>query len=162
MQQQQNLKTVINLCAEFPGYRGLYGELDIHQLCLGTADYTVPTLDKIEAGVLAIMEIADHGEGSVYIHCKGDVYLFWWVFCSCIPTNTFLSAAGRGRSAALGLCYLIRRYQLNPQQAQSVLIKARAQVDKELYHAEQIRMYYKSIIMEAEAGRIHRIPYTFM
>lgn len=80
MQQQQNLKTVINLCAEFPGYRGLYGELDIHQLCLGTADYTVPTLDKIEAGVLAIMEIAEHGDGSVYIHCKGDVYLFLFSF----------------------------------------------------------------------------------
>ncbi|KAG2175744.1 hypothetical protein INT44_000222 [Umbelopsis vinacea] len=140
MQQQQNLKTVVNLCAEFPGYRGLYQELNIQQMRLGTADYTVPTLDKIEVGVSAIMDIAEHRDGSIYIHCK----------------------AGRGRSAALGLCYLIRRYELNPQQAQSVLIKARAQVDKELYHAEQIRMYYKSIIMEAEGGRIHRIPYTFM
>jgi atypical dual specificity phosphatase len=90
MQQQQNLKTVINLCAEFPGYRGLYGELNIHQLCLGTADYTVPTLDKIEAGVLAIMEIAEHGEGSVYIHCKGDVDVFLLAFSSGERfTNTF-------------------------------------------------------------------------
>jgi hypothetical protein len=90
MQQQQNLKTVINLCAEFPGYRGLYGELDIHQLRLGTTDYTVPTLDKIEAGVLAIMEIAEHGDGSVYIHCKGDVYLFlFYVLALRSVTNTF-------------------------------------------------------------------------
>lgn len=76
MQQQQNLKTVVNLCAEFPGYRGLYEELDIYQLRFETADYTVPSLDKIEAGVSAIMEIAEHGDGSVYIHCKGDVYVF--------------------------------------------------------------------------------------
>ncbi|KAH8548309.1 protein-tyrosine phosphatase-like protein [Umbelopsis sp. PMI_123] len=140
MQQQQNLKTVINLCAEFPGYRGMYNELGIHQMCIGTTDYTVPSLEKLEAGVAAVMDIAEHEEGSVYIHCK----------------------AGRGRSAALGLCYLIRRYQLNPQQAQDILLKARTQVDKELYQAEPIRMYYKSVIMEDEAERIHRVPYTYL
>ncbi|KAJ3027403.1 Phosphatidylglycerophosphatase and protein-tyrosine phosphatase 1 [Rhizophlyctis rosea] len=37
--------------------------------------------------------------------------------------------AGRGRSAALALCYLLYRYDLTPQQAQEILLSKRQQVN---------------------------------
>lgn len=71
LHQNQNLQIVINLCAEFPGYLGLYNELGIRQICLETADFTVPSLEKIEVGVDAMIDAAENKEGTVYIHCKG-------------------------------------------------------------------------------------------
>ncbi|CAM0137284.1 unnamed protein product [Umbelopsis sp. WA50703] len=127
------------MCAEFPGYRSLYEELGIRQICLETADYSVPTLEDIQHGAAILVDAAEKNQGTIYLHCK----------------------AGRGRSAAIALCYLLRRYQLNPHDAQRVLNKARAQVDKELYTTEQIRIYYKSVVMENETGKITRIPYTY-
>ncbi|KAG2176975.1 hypothetical protein INT43_007629 [Umbelopsis isabellina] len=139
LHQEEKLHTVINLCAEFPGYRSLYEELGIRQIHLKTADFTVPSFEDIQYGAAILVDAAEKNQGSIYLHCK----------------------AGRGRSASIALCYLVRRYQLNPQQAQNILVKARAQVDKELHTAEQIRMYYKTVIMESETGKITRIPYTY-
>jgi atypical dual specificity phosphatase len=163
LHQEEKLHTVINMCAEFPGYRSLYEELGIRQICLETADYSVPTLEDIQHGAAILVDAAEKNQGTIYLHCKGkprcpsqfnvDGYTR---IC-----KLTIHSAGRGRSAAIALCYLLRRYQLNPHDAQRVLNKARAQVDKELYTTEQIRIYYKSVVMENETGKITRIPYTY-
>lgn len=72
LHQHQNLHIIINLCAEFPGYRGLYTELGIRQICLETTDFTIPSLERIEIGVDAAIEAAENNQGTVYIHCKGN------------------------------------------------------------------------------------------
>ncbi|KAF7731797.1 hypothetical protein EC973_008312 [Apophysomyces ossiformis] len=126
----------VNLCAEFPGYLQLYQDLAINQVRLPTTDFTIPSLDTIDHAVKEIMH--RHDQGSIYLHCK----------------------AGRGRSAIVALCYLLRTYKLNPQQAQQILLEHRPQVDKELFQTEEVRMFYKGLIADAESGKITRIPYS--
>lgn len=45
-----------------------------------------------------------------------------------INKNLYKIIAGRGRSAAIALCYLLATYQLDPFEAQKVLNKRRPQV----------------------------------
>ncbi|ORY98546.1 protein-tyrosine phosphatase-like protein [Syncephalastrum racemosum] len=137
LHSREGVSAVVNLCAEFPGYKDLYKELHIRQIRLPTTDFTIPDLASIEIGLDTLMEIIESQKGSVYVHCK----------------------AGRGRSAAFAICYLLRRYRLNPPEAQNILLHCRPQVDKDLFQADEIRMYYKDLISLAESGRITRIPF---
>ncbi|KAI9322418.1 protein-tyrosine phosphatase-like protein [Dichotomocladium elegans] len=107
LHSRERVIAIVNLCAEFPGYRQLYSSLGIEQIRLATSDFTIPSYDSIELGVESICRLLRENEGcSVYVHCK----------------------AGRGRSAAIALCYLLRMYQLSPAQAQEVLLERRPQV----------------------------------
>jgi atypical dual specificity phosphatase len=91
------------MCAEFPGYERLYHELNIKQIRLETPDFTLPSLHAIHT---AINEITQSSSSTVYLHCK----------------------AGRGRSAAVALCYLLRTYDLNLNESQNLLMEKRTQV----------------------------------
>jgi atypical dual specificity phosphatase len=71
LHQEEKLHTVINMCAEFPGYRSLYEELGIRQICLETADYSVPTLEDIQHGAAILVDAAEKNQGTIYLHCKG-------------------------------------------------------------------------------------------
>ncbi|KAI8139056.1 protein-tyrosine phosphatase-like protein [Fennellomyces sp. T-0311] len=105
LHSRERIKVVVNLCAEFPGYRRLYDELGIKQIRLPTSDFTIPHLGDIERGVDDTLS-AIQNEGCVYIHCK----------------------AGRGRSGVIALCYLLRMYLLSPAEAQEILLRCRPQV----------------------------------
>lgn len=72
MHQEEKLHTVINLCAEFPGYRSLYEELGIRQIRLETADFTVPSLEDIQHGAAILVDAAEKNQGTIYVHCKGE------------------------------------------------------------------------------------------
>ncbi|KAI8885545.1 phosphatases II, partial [Backusella circina FSU 941] len=130
----ENVSTIINMCAEFPGYERLYHELNIKQIRLETPDFTLPTLHSIHA---AINEI-NQSSSSVYLHCK----------------------AGRGRSAAIALCYLMRVYQLNLSEGQEVLMRKRVQVDKNICQTEEVRLFYKELLSDMEAGRFQRVEFA--
>ncbi|CDS03063.1 hypothetical protein LRAMOSA00465 [Lichtheimia ramosa] len=138
LSSRERVVGIINLCAEFPGYHHLYDELGIQQIRLITSDFTIPSYDNIEQGVDSILKIIQQEDDQrcVYIHCK----------------------AGRGRSAAIAICYLLRVYQLNPSEAQETLLRCRPQVDKDLFQTDEVRMYYKDLVSLAESGRISRIP----
>ncbi|KAL0097950.1 protein-tyrosine phosphatase-like protein [Phycomyces blakesleeanus] len=135
---RDNLCTIINMCAEFPGYLSLYDELSIQQIRLPTTDFSIPTVNAITKGVNSIIDTMENKDGVVYLHCK----------------------AGRGRSAVIALCYLLRVYRLTPVEAQEVLLVCRPQVDKFIYLEEQVREFYKEMISQADSGKFVRVPYN--
>ncbi|CAO3657932.1 unnamed protein product [Rhizopus stolonifer] len=139
LHRQEKVVAVINLCQEFPGYENVYKELKIEQIRLETPDFCIPTIETIQYGVQKMMGIEQKIKGaSIYLHCK----------------------AGRGRSAAIAMCYLLTRYQLNPAQAQAILLSKRPQVDKDLYTTQEIRLFYKNLLSRLElACSSSRRPY---
>ncbi|KAI9260259.1 protein-tyrosine phosphatase-like protein [Sporodiniella umbellata] len=131
LKRHEKVIAVVNMCQEFPGYEKVYKELKINQIRLETPDFCIPALETIEYGVQKMIEIQQKTEGaSVYLHCK----------------------AGRGRSAAIAICYLLTRYQLNPAQAQAILLEKRSQVDKDLYTTQEVRLYYKNLLSRLESA----------
>ncbi|KAI9480656.1 MAG: protein-tyrosine phosphatase-like protein [Benjaminiella poitrasii] len=142
LHQRKNVNTIINLCAEFPGYEKLYSELNIKQIRLETNDFTMPSLDAIHKGIDEIISIKNKQQASpennntIYLHCK----------------------AGRGRSAAIAFCYLLRIYDLNLAECQKVLIEKRIQVDKDLYKKAEIKTYYEDLLSDIDLGKYTRKP----
>ncbi|KAI7897947.1 protein-tyrosine phosphatase-like protein [Cokeromyces recurvatus] len=108
LHQQERVGTIVNLCIEFPGHEKLYDELNMKQIRLETNDFKVPSLETIHKGIDEIMSIKNEQQipfNSIYLHCK----------------------AGRGRSAAIAFCYLLRTYNLNLFECQKVLMEKRIQ-----------------------------------
>ncbi|CEI99613.1 hypothetical protein RMCBS344292_13697 [Rhizopus microsporus] len=137
LHKHENVKAVINLCEEFPGYDRIYEQCMIKQVRLETPDFCIPSLETIEKGIQQIHEIIQNDEkSSIYLHCK----------------------AGRGRSAAIALCYLLATYQLDPFEAQKVLNKKRPQ---DLYVSEEIRLFYKNLLSKLESNQFIRKPFPF-
>ncbi|CAO3614900.1 unnamed protein product [Cunninghamella echinulata] len=106
LKSRNQIGALINLCSEFPGFTDLNEELNILQIRLPTPDFTTPTLDTLHRGVDIIIDILNQQSSSIYIHCK----------------------AGRGRSATLVMCYLLKKYKLDPTQAQDIILNHRPQV----------------------------------
>jgi atypical dual specificity phosphatase len=104
----EGVRTVVNLCREWDWHgRTLYPRLGILQLHLPTIDYDVPCLrDGLRgARCLAAAEAAGH---SAYVHCK----------------------AGRGRSTAIVLCYLVLYRGMAPGAADALIRRARPHISK--------------------------------
>ncbi|KAI8095617.1 protein-tyrosine phosphatase-like protein [Thamnidium elegans] len=117
LHKEEKVDVVINMCSEFPGYEKLYKELNITQIRLETPDFCIPSLDSIESGINQIVALKQQlPKSSIYLHCK----------------------AGRGRSAAIAICYLLRTYQMDLSQSQQMLLKKRHQVDKDLCQTDEI------------------------
>ncbi|KAI9209731.1 protein-tyrosine phosphatase-like protein, partial [Polychytrium aggregatum] len=112
LQRRENVAAVINVCRKHewvvPDHdpESLYSELGIAYLSLPTVDFQVPTVEAVTSGIQVTRCIKSNPSSGVYIHCK----------------------AGKGRSATLGLCYLIWRYGLAPREAQARLLASRPQV----------------------------------
>eukprot|EP01104_Vermistella_antarctica_P017650 TRINITY_DN628_c0_g1_i4.p1 TRINITY_DN628_c0_g1~~TRINITY_DN628_c0_g1_i4.p1 ORF type:complete len:336 (-),score=52.08 TRINITY_DN628_c0_g1_i4:175-1122(-) len=101
---------VINTCDEYAGPTELYKELAIEQLRLPTIDYVAPSLVDVDAGLAFIAKYEKRG-GSVYVHCK----------------------AGKGRSATIVMCYLMKKEGLTREQAQKRILAARPQASQRLW-----------------------------
>lgn len=72
LHKHENVKTVINLCEEFPGYNRIYEQCMIKQVRLETPDFCIPSLETMEKGIQQIHEIIRNDEqSSIYLHCKG-------------------------------------------------------------------------------------------
>lgn len=119
---------IINLCEEFPGERQKLAALGMTQLHLPTLDYHCPSLDDINK---ALDFIRTHtGSGGkrpaaanpferIYIHCK----------------------AGRGRSAAVALCYLMASRGLTAADAAKLLKQLRPAVRRRIHEQGPIRAF---------------------
>jgi len=120
--EKENLKGVINTCDEYQSPESLFKKKDIKLLYLPTLDYISLSLDKLWSGVHFLDEMAKSGS-TVYVHCK----------------------AGRGRSPTLVLCYLMFKYGLTPRDAQTMILRKRPHVTRNLYFREEVQMFYSQL-----------------
>jgi len=117
---REGVTGVVNMCVEYKGPQQSYARLDIDQLWLPTTDFTPPELADIERGVAFISKHIDDG-GKVYVHCK----------------------AGRGRSATVVVCWLIREKGFSPEEAAAFLSRCRPHVNKQLQDRDEVRAFYR-------------------
>lgn len=105
----EGVGAVVNMCEEFTGHSTRLQAHGLDHLHLPTLDYFSPTEENLVRGMHFIdQQIADGKK--VYLHCK----------------------AGRGRSATLALCYLMRRYDIPAKEAYVRLRAARPHVSRNL------------------------------
>lgn len=114
------IKGVINNCEEYKGPHKTYKRHMIQQLYLPIVDFRPPSLADIQTALAFIEQHRQRGE-QVYLHCK----------------------AGRGRSATIAICYLIQRYQMPPEQAQTHLQTIRPRIVRDLWKREVIQAFHK-------------------
>lgn len=112
--RQEQVTLMVNLCKEWDTIlphsaklRSLYERLGIAHLELPTIDFDAPAAGHLIKGVDAIRKHVEAGH-SVYVHCK----------------------AGRGRSVAQCLAYLIVHENMNPQEADAVIRSVRPHISK--------------------------------
>ncbi|HMP80437.1 MAG TPA: dual specificity protein phosphatase family protein [Pirellulaceae bacterium] len=105
----ERIRAVINTCEEFSGPLDLYRQYHIEQLHIPTIDFTPPTLADVCRAVEFIETHAAQGH-RVYVHCK----------------------AGRGRSATVAMCWLMKSKGLSAAEAQEWLIRRRPHVNRHL------------------------------
>jgi atypical dual specificity phosphatase len=113
---------VINMCAEYAGPGREYRQAGIEQLMLETVDFTEPSLRATMTAVDFINTNAKKGS-ITYVHCK----------------------AGRGRSAQVVLCYLIKYKGLTPEEANKVLQERRPNVSRTLLSREVVKQFVESV-----------------
>lgn len=107
---------VVNLCEEFEGHTRELAAAGLVQLHLPTLDYHCPTEDDLVRGITFIFEHRS-ATTSVYVHCK----------------------AGRGRSAAMVLCYLMAAHGIDAREAYARVKAARSHVTPGLYGRPGVR-----------------------
>ena len=117
--KQHGIKAVVNTCEEYEGPLSFYREEQIEQFYMPTVDFTPPSLTDVQQAVDFIEQQIAGGK-TVYVHCK----------------------AGRGRSATVVLCYLIKKKQFTPLQAQQYLQAKRVQVLKRAYQRTVVQAFY--------------------
>ncbi|MBI4228891.1 MAG: dual specificity protein phosphatase family protein [Deltaproteobacteria bacterium] len=107
--ERMGVRAVLNVCDEYAGPEEAYSANGIEHLRLPTIDYTSPSLSTVRQGVCFIEKCVSRGD-LVYVHCK----------------------AGRGRSATIVLCWLVKAKKINPLEAMDFLLERRPHVNKKL------------------------------
>ena len=115
---------VINTCEEYAGPVEQYEKLGVEQLWIPTIDFTPPTLEDIESAIEFIERHAKQ-DGSVYVHCK----------------------AGRGRSATIAVCWLMKTLGITPREAQEKLLNIRPHVKKNLYQRQVVQQFHEKLTL---------------
>jgi len=123
--KEMNIKAVVNCCDEDRGPTSIYNKLGIEQLYIPTIDHTEPSVKDIERAVREFIEPHTNAGENVLIHCM----------------------AGRGRSAAVALCWLAYKYRLDLKAAQDMLLKRRPLVRKKLYQQPNVCLFYANLIV---------------
>ncbi len=112
------VSAVLNLCDEYSGPEEAYREAGLVQLRLPTIDYASPSLETVKRGVEFIEYHVAQGN-KVYVHCK----------------------AGRGRSATVILCWLVKAKKIKPLEAMDILLERRPHVNKRLHQRSVVREF---------------------
>lgn len=107
--KKMGVRAVLNVCEEYSGPEEAYVAADIQQVRLPTIDYTSPSLSTVCQGVCYIERCVSSGH-LIYVHCK----------------------AGRGRSATIVLCWLIKAKKITQNEAMNFLLERRPHVNKRL------------------------------
>jgi atypical dual specificity phosphatase len=121
--KSQGVGAIVNMCEEFGGHVEKMARLGMTQLHLPTVDYHCPSEEHLREGVAFIRERVGRGE-KVYVHCK----------------------AGRGRSATLGLCYLMMSQGISAREAHRYLKKVRRQVDGGIAERDAVLRFERSAV----------------
>ena len=109
------VRAVVNVCEEFYGLDLLYRELGIEQLHVPTVDFSTPASDDLKRAAAFVEKHVALNVG-VYIHCK----------------------AGRGRSVAVALAWLILYKHMTPEQAFLTIQRARPHINTTVHLRPQI------------------------
>ena len=117
---REGVTAIVNMCIEYQGPRRSYARYGIEQLWLPTTDFTPPRLEDIHRAVSFISDKIAKG-GKVYVHCK----------------------AGRGRSATVIVCWLIREKGFSPEKAAAYLSHQRPHVNSGLANREVVKAFYR-------------------
>ncbi len=119
----EGVKGVVNTCEEYGGPTGEYEKHSITQFRMPTIDFTHPKLDDVCAAVEFIEEQVAQGR-TVYIHCK----------------------AGRGRSATVAICWLIKSQQITSAEGQRWLSEKRSHVNQHLPSRPVVKEFEKMFL----------------
>ncbi|MCH8922683.1 MAG: dual specificity protein phosphatase family protein [Planctomycetes bacterium] len=118
---EAGVRAVVNTCEEYDGPVQEYARLGIEQLHLPTVDFLPPSFEAINEAV----DFIDRHRGAghaVYVHCK----------------------AGRGRSATIVLCWLMRERGMTPDEAQQFMQQRRRQVSRRLAQREVVQQFWQA------------------
>ncbi|ELR19225.1 dual specificity phosphatase, catalytic domain containing protein [Acanthamoeba castellanii str. Neff] len=117
------VRAVVNMCDEAYGPAAFYKESGIEQLYLPTVDHIEPTVEDMKTAVQFIDHNVQQGK-KVLIHCM----------------------AGRGRSAAVAMAWLLYRFrQLDLDTAQQLLLSKRAMVRAKLNKQRNLIAYHSEL-----------------
>lgn len=114
--QREGVVAVVNLCEETEGPTDALRRAGIPVLRVPMHDFARPSADAV-ARALDVIDDATRAGGTAYVHCK----------------------AGKGRSATVALCWLLREHGLDPREADRVLRQRRPQVNRDLLDAGLLR-----------------------
>jgi len=118
--EKLGINAVVNLCYETKGPHNWYKNKGVNYLHLPTVDHFEPTLEDIEIAVEFIIKHVQDKK-RVYVHCF----------------------AGRGRSAAVAICYLMKANNWDLKKAQEELSKLRPLVRNKLHLQPTILSFYQ-------------------
>ncbi|CAM9254408.1 unnamed protein product, partial [Ectocarpus fasciculatus] len=84
----KGVKTVINMCREYPGPLDRYAQCGIKQYWFPTPDLSEPSTADIGNAIECMQKNTfEQPESAIFVHCKG----------------------GRGRAVSVVVCYLLQR-----------------------------------------------------
>lgn len=117
------VRGVVNTCEEYGGPVKQYERFGIEQFRMPTIDFTHPEFDDVCNAVKFIdSKIAD--DEKVYIHCK----------------------AGRGRSATVAICWLMKAKQISAAEAQRWLDEKRPHVNHHLPDRPVVKRFEREFV----------------
>ncbi|MDB2687004.1 dual specificity protein phosphatase family protein [Mariniblastus sp.] len=118
----RGVRAIVNTCEESVGHLEQYRQLTIEQLRVPTVDFTEPTIEGIRQAIEFIDRNRNASDG-IYVHCK----------------------SGRGRSATVVLCWLIKQHGQTPEEAQQRLSQLRGQVLSTLYRRKCVQQFWNEL-----------------
>eukprot|EP01101_Sappina_pedata_P004775 TRINITY_DN2068_c0_g1_i1.p1 TRINITY_DN2068_c0_g1~~TRINITY_DN2068_c0_g1_i1.p1 ORF type:complete len:228 (-),score=84.82 TRINITY_DN2068_c0_g1_i1:101-784(-) len=124
MLHRMGVKGVVNMCDEFDHSTTHYKTYGMTELNLPTVDHEEPTVEALTQAVEFIDQFVKRNEG-VYIHCR----------------------AGRGRSAAVAFCWLLKSKGMDLAHTQEYIDSLR-KVRGALWKQKNIREFYRRITEE--------------
>jgi atypical dual specificity phosphatase len=126
----EGVGAVVNTCEEYRGPLTEYEKFGINEFYMPTVDFTHPEFDDVCRAVEFIDAQIAKGK-TVYIHCK----------------------AGRGRSATVAICWLIKSRQITAEQAQACLTEKRPHVNQFLVERPVVQRFEKTFLQADDNER---------
>jgi atypical dual specificity phosphatase len=128
--QSLRVGAFVNLIEEFGGHLTQRGEIEarrMRELYIPTPDYIQPSISDVEKAV-AFIEQATRDGLVTYVHCK----------------------AGKGRAPTIVLCFLMKKLNMTPREAQDYMVARRPQISKDLYQRSSVVEYHRRLMAAAK------------
>ena len=123
---EAGVTAIVNLCLEYAGDESRLAALGITQFHLPTLDFHRPTADDIAGAVDFVNQHIAAGQ-KVYIHCK----------------------AGRGRSVAIAMGYLMTAHKITAAEAHLRIQKVRRQIDRDVPNNAYLLEFERRVLADA-------------